>query len=68
MPWLGCSVGWSVVPYTKRVVGSISGQGIYLGFESDPQLGGMWEATDQCFSLMSMTPSLKSINISSSKN
>ena len=28
-PWSGGSVGWSIVPYTKKVVGSIPALGTY---------------------------------------
>ena len=28
-PWPGCSVGWSIVLYTKKVTGPIPGQDTY---------------------------------------
>ena len=31
MPWMGGSIGWSMVPYTQKVVGLIPSLGTYLG-------------------------------------
>lgn len=39
LPQQGGSVGWSIIPYTKKVVGSIPGQDTYLGCRLDPRLG-----------------------------
>ena len=56
-------------PAHRKVLGSISGQGTYLGCESDPQLGHVQEATGSMFltlMFLSLPPlSLKSRNISS---
>ena len=38
-PGLGESVGWSIIPYTKRIVGSIPSQGTYLDFDRIPSQG-----------------------------
>ena len=54
-------------PLHQNVVGSIPGQGTHLGFQFDPLLGRIREATNQCFSL-SLLLSLKSINISSDED
>ena len=80
-PWLGGSVGWSAIPYTKRLIPS---QGTYLGcVGSSPSWGAYGRTpTDvslchQCFSLslflsLSLSPplplSLKAINISSGED
>ena len=52
-PWLGCSVGWSVLRAPK-------------GFGFDPWLGHVWEATDRSLSLSlpALPLSLKSITVS----
>ena len=52
--WLGGSGGWKVVPYTKRVTGSIPSQDTYLGWGLI-QSECVWETTNWCFSL---SPSL----------
>ena len=44
--WLGGSVGWSIVLYTKKVVDLISGQGTYLTYGFYPCLGRVQEATN----------------------
>ena len=49
MPWLGGSVGWSIIPYTKRL-------------KVQSPVRALWEARDQCFSLTLMFLSLFSIN------
>ena len=56
--WTGGSVGWSILPYMKNVVGSIPTHGTYLGCGFDSWLGRLWEATNQCFSLTLMFLSL----------
>ena len=56
--WLGGPVAWSIVLYTKKVVGSIPGQGTYLGCGFYPHSGHVWETTNLCFSLTSMFLSL----------
>lgn len=45
-PWLGESDGWSVVTYTRKVVGSIPGQDTCLGCTFDPWSGCVGEAPD----------------------
>ena len=55
-------------PVQQKVMGSIPGQGTYLGSGFDPQVGYVWEATDHCFPLtlmvLSFLPlSLKPINL-----
>ena len=42
-------------PAHQKVVGWISSQGTYLGCRFNPQKGCEQEATDQCFSLTSMS-------------
>lgn len=37
--WLGDSADWSVIPYTKRAVGSIPSQRTYLGYRFHLRLG-----------------------------
>ena len=39
MPGLGGSVGWSIIPYTKRL-------------KVQSPVRALWEARDQCFSLI----------------
>ena len=51
------SVGWSII-LSPKGVGSIPGQGIYVGCGFDPWSRCVWEATSQCFSL-SLPLSLK---------
>ena len=51
------SVGW-VSFHKAKGWGLISGQGTCLGCGPGPQLGRVWEATDQCFSFVSMFLSL----------
>ena len=43
---------------TQKIVGSIPGQGAYLGWGFEPQLGYIWQTTDRCFSLSLMFLSL----------
>ena len=57
-PWLGGSVDWSVIPCTKKVVGSIPAQGTYLVWGFDPRVGCVWKVTDWYFFLTLMFPSL----------
>ena len=45
-------------PVHQNVAGSIPVQGTCLGWGFDPQLGHMWEASDWCFSLTSVSLSL----------
>ena len=53
----------------QDVAGWIPGQGTYVGYGFDPQLGPISEATSQCFSLsLSFPLSLKSINIYSGED
>ena len=52
LSWLECH------PVHQRVAGLIPGQGTCLGCRLHPWLGCMWEATNRCFSLASMFPSL----------
>ena len=54
-------LGWCIIPYTKKVTGSIPSQGTYLGCGFDPRWGRVWEATDHCFSLR-LPSSLSEIN------
>ena len=49
-PLSGSSVGWSIVPYTKKVVHSISCWCTYPGWRFNPQSGHVQEATNSCFS------------------
>ena len=73
-PWLAQRLGAS--SHTPKGCGSIPGQGIYLGYEFDLQLGHKQEATEQCLFLVLMSlflslsppPFLKSINISSGED
>ena len=59
LPLLCGSIGWSVVPYTKEIVGLIPGHCMYLGcgFNS---LSGIMEhmGSKQLMVLISMSPSL----------
>ena len=40
--WPGGSVGWSVIPCSKNVVGSIPGQSTQVAFGFNPPLGHIW--------------------------
>lgn len=52
-------IGWSIVLYTKKVVGSISCQGTYLSFWLDPWwVGALKEAANQCFFFTPLSLSL----------
>ena len=42
----------------QKVVGSIPGQGTYLGYRFGPQLGCVWETIYGCFSLTLMSLSV----------
>ena len=42
-PWPGGSVVWSIIPYTKKVTGLISGQGTYLSCRFYP-----WSPVEVC--------------------
>ena len=53
------SVGWSIIPNTRKVASSIPGQGIYISLSHKGS-----SLCPTCLSL-SLPPSLKSINISS---
>lgn len=44
-PWLGGSVSWSIVPYTRRFQVQFQVRA-YLGGRFDPQSRSIWEATD----------------------
>ena len=44
-PWLGGSVGWSVIPYTKRLWVQFP-VGAHTRFWFDAQAGRMWKATN----------------------
>ena len=59
LPLLCGSIGWSVVPYTKEIVGLIPGHCVYLGCGFNP-LSGIMEHTGskQLMVLISMSPSL----------
>ena len=57
-PWLGRSVGWSIVLHIKKVAGLIPDQGTYLGCRFDPLSRH----------ILSVCLSLKSINISSGED
>ena len=63
LPWPGDSVGWSIIPIPQKVVGSIPGQGTYLGFRFNILGQGMYgrELMDFCLSL-SVSLSLSLIN------
>ena len=58
MPWLGDSVGWSIILYTEKLAGLLPSQSTCLGCRFDPRSGRIWEATDLCFSLTLMFLSL----------
>ena len=76
-PWPGGSFGWNIIPYTKKNpkktkikkhCGFHLGQVIYQGCGFHPQSGHVQEATNQCFSLTSLTfspPPLSSLSKSS---
>ena len=55
--WLSCLECHTI---HQTVVGSVPGQGVYLGCRFDPWLGCLWEAIDGCFShpCFSLSPSL----------
>ena len=55
LSWLECTI-------RKTVAGLIPRQGTYLGCRFNPQLGRIWEAINQCFSLTLMFLSLSQIN------
>lgn len=54
-----CSVGWRVILYTQRSRGQLLG---YQGCRFNPQVGSVWVAADQCFSLSLSLPSSLKIN------
>ena len=59
LPWAAWPVGCLA---KRKIAGLIPGQGTCLGCGPGSRLGGMWEASDQCFSLtlmfLSLSPSL----------
>lgn len=64
--WVGQLVG--LHPLHQKALDLIANRGTYLGCGFDPQLGHVWETTNQCSSLSLPLPvSLKSMekNISS---
>ena len=54
-------------PVHQKAAGSIPGQGTHLACGFNPWLGHLWEATDRCFSLISiflfLSPFLSKINL-----
>ena len=79
--WASTLAGWlswmEHCPVHQNVVGSIPGQGTYLGYGFNPWSGSIWEETDQLFHVLSLALSLslsplplflKSINISSGED
>lgn len=42
----GDAVGWSIVPYTEVLWGSIPGQGTYLGYRFNPWSGSLLGISD----------------------